>query len=240
MELIHGNFRSFECSLLDYENILAIYRARPHVQGIPRTIKADEQFEKYVIEILLGINNECCIVGVEDITSKSLISFSIYAFPKNSQFGFLTLAGSIPKDSNIPSTNNSGAVSLLRLGVMIGKERNVFDIFSSVRLTAYLPLCKVVNSFESITGQENISYWMLHKVVYPDDPLTTSIEKYLLGGPFIERKYPIAIIHTSLKEKFRVLHYKHNFSVSEETIKRCTVPNYSLTTSTTTESPTNS
>jgi hypothetical protein len=240
MELVYDNFRAFQCSLLDYENILTIYRARPNVQGMPRTIKTDEQFENYLIEILLGNNNECCVVGVEDIISKLLISFSIYSFPKNSQFGFLTMASSIPKDVNMPLTENSGAVSLLRLGVMIGKERNVFDIFSSVKLTAYLPLCRVFNSFESLTGQENISYWMLHKVVSPNDPLTTSIEKYLLGSSFIERKHPIAIIHTSLKEKFRVSHYKHNFSVSEETLMRCTVPNYACSTSTTTSVGTSS
>jgi hypothetical protein len=240
MELVADNFRAFQCSLLDYENILTIYRSRPHVQGSLRTIKSDEDFERILADILLDKDSEYCVLAVEDLTTNILVSFSIYSFPKTSQFGFLMIGGTLPKDKILPESRNTGAVALLTLGVIVGESRNVFDIFMSVRINAYLPFCRIINSHETNSGQEHRTYWLLHKIVQPTDHLTTTIEKYLLGQPLVERIYPVVIVHLSVKEKFRMLHYKHNFNVSEETLKRCTVPNYSLTTSTTTESPTNS
>lgn len=240
MELIADNFRAFQCSLLDYENILTIYRSRPHIQGSIRTIKSDEEFARILANMLLDNDSEYYVLAVEDLTTKILTSFSIYSFPKISQFGFLMIGGSLPKDSAIPESRNSGAVALLTLGVMIGESLNVFDIFMSVKITAYLPFCRLINSHETNSGEENRTYWMLHKIVHPSDYLITSLEKYLLGQPLVERIYPVAIVHLSVKEKFRIAHYKHNFSVSEETLMRCTVPNYACSTSTTTSLGTSS
>jgi hypothetical protein len=238
MELVADNFRAFQCSLLDYENILTIYRSRPHIQGSSRTIKSDENFEKKLADILLDKDSEYCVLAVEDLSTKTLISFSIYSFPKISQFGFLIIGGTLPKDKTLPESKNTGAVALLRLGVMIGESRNVFDIFMSVKLNAYLPFCRLINSYD--TDEEHRTYWMLHKIVQPSDFLTTSIEKYLLEQSLVDRIYPVVIVHLSVKEKFRVEHYKHNFSVSEETLKRCTIPNYACSTSTTTSAGTSS
>lgn len=240
MELVADNFRAFQCSLLDYENILTIYRSRPHVQGALRTIRADDDFERILADILLDKDSEYCVLAVEDIPTKTLTSFSIYSFPKASQFGFLLIGGSVPKDKTLPESKNSGAVALFQLAVMIGESQGVFDIFMSVRLNAYLPFCRLINSYEVDTNGGLRTYWMLHKVLYPTDQLTTSIEKYLLGQPLVERTYPIVIVHLSVKEKFRIAHYKHNFSVSEETLMRCTVPGYACSTSTITSPGTNS
>jgi hypothetical protein len=101
-------------------------------------------------------------------------------------------------------------------------------------------MCKVFNNYEAKSNEENKSYWLLHKVIYPNDPIETSIDKFLLDDSIFDRMYPVAIMHTALKEKYRAQHFKKHFSVSEETLKKCTVPYYSLTTSTTTESPTSS
>lgn len=238
MELIADNFRAFQCSLLDYENILSIYRSRPHVQGSSRTTTADENFEKKLADILLDKDSEYCVLAVEDLSTKQLISFSIYSFPKTSQFGFLIIGGTVPKDKTLPESKNSGAVALLRLGVMIGEQRNVFDIFMSIKLSSYLPFSRMINSYDSV--EEHRTYWLLHKIVHPNDCLITTIEKYLLGQAIVERIYPIAIVHLSVKEKFRIAHYKHNFNVSEETLMRCTVPGYACSTSTTTSLGTSS
>jgi hypothetical protein len=240
MELVADNFRAFQCSLLDYENILTVYRSRPHVQGSIRTIKSDEDFERILADILLDKESEYCVLAVEDLSTNNLISFSIYSFPKASQFGFLMIGGTLPKDRTLPESRNSGAVALLRLGVMIGEQKNVFDIFMSVKLSAYLPFCLLINSYEEDSNEEHRTYWLLHKIVQPADCLTTTIEKYLLGQPLVDRIYPVAIIHLSVKEKFRIEHFKHNFSVSEKTLMRCTVPTYACSTSTITSPGTSS
>lgn len=224
MELIHGNFRAFQCSILDYENILSVYRSRTHIQGSPRTPQGDTMFEKLLPEILLENKPGWIVTGTEDNNTGELISFSVVVFPKDSQFGFIKLAVTIPKSQLVPSVENTGAVSLLRFVMLIAANRNVFDIFWSVKLNSYLPFCRTFNFYEKETGDENKSYWMLHKVVYPNDPLSTSIEKFLLEFTLVKRLYPVAIIHTSLKEKFRIQHYKHHFTVSEDTLKKCTVP----------------
>lgn len=238
MELVADNFRAFQCSLLDYENILTVYRSRPHIQGSLRTLKSDENFERILADILLDKNSEHCVLAVEDLSTNTLISFSIYSFPKASQFGFLMLGGTLPKDQTLPETANSGAVALLRLGVIIGESRKVFDIFMSIKLGAYLPFCRLINSYKS--EEEHRTYWLLHKIVHPTDCLTTTIEKYLLEQPLVDRIYPVAIVHLSVKEKFRIAHYKHNFNVSEETLMRCTVPGYACSTSTITSLGTSS
>ena len=238
MELVADNFRAFQCSLLDYENILTVYRSRPHIQGSLRTLKSDENFERILADILLDKNSEHCVLAVEDLSTNTLISFSIYSFPKASQFGFLMLGGTLPKDQTLPDTANSGAVALIRLGVIIGESRKVFDIFMSIKLGAYLPFCRLINSYKS--EEEHRTYWLLHKIVHPTDCLTTTIEKYLLEQPLVDRIYPVAIVHLSVKEKFRIAHYKHNFNVSEETLMRCTVPGYACSTSTITSLGTSS
>lgn len=240
MELIYDNFRAFQCSLLDYESILSIYRSKSHIQGSLKNVKSDEDFEKLLLDMLLDKNSEYCVLAVEDLSTNVLISFSIYSFPKSSQFGFLILAGTLPADNSIPGSKNTGAVALLTLGVMIGESLNVFDIFMSIKISSYLPLCHLINSHEIISGKENRTYWMLHKIVHPADSLITSIEKYLLGQSLVDRIYPVAIVHLSVKQKFRIAHYKDNFSVSEETLKRYTVPNYACSTSTITSLATNS
>ncbi len=230
--------RGFICSILDYESILRIYKSRLYIQGSLRTPKSDELFEKQLVEILLGNIENCYILGVENLTTKQLVSYSTYLFPKTSPFGFMRLGGTLPKSTALADRTDSGAISLLRLGVLLGKEKGYFDIFWSVKLSSYLPLCKMFNASEKLN--KNKSYWMMHKVVYPNDELVTSIEKLLLGNSFVERKYPIAIIQTSLKEEFRIEYYKKHFTVSEETIKKCTVPDYACSTSTITSLATNS
>jgi hypothetical protein len=240
MELVYGNFRAFQCSLLDCESILSIYRSKSHIQGSLKNIKSDEDFERILIDMLLDKNSEYRVLAVEDLSTNVLISFSIYSFPNSSQFGFLMLAGTLPTDNSIPESSNTGAVALLTLGVMIGESLNVFDIFMSVKITAYLPLCRLINSHETNSGEENRTYWLLHKIVHPTDCLVASIEKYLLGHPLVDRLYPVAIVHLSVKQKFRIAHYKHNFSVSEETLTKYTVPNYACSTSTTTSPGTSS
>jgi hypothetical protein len=224
MELIHGNFRAFQCGILDYENILSVYRSRTHIQGSPRTPQGDAVFENLLSDILLDKRPDWVVLAVEDSKTKQLISFASFMFPKQSQFAFMKLGVSIPKTKTMPTSENSGAVSLLRLGVLVAAQRNIFDIFWSVKLNSYLPFCKLFNSFEKESGEENKSYWMLHKVVYPEDVLETSIDKVLLESALVKRLYPVAIIHTALKEKFRIEHYKHHFKVSEATLKKCTVP----------------
>lgn len=85
-----------------------------------------------------------------------------------------------------------------------------------------------------------MTYLLFHKVINPEDVPTTSIEKLLFGGALFKRKYPSVIIQISIKEKYRIEHYKHHFTVSEETIKKCTVPGYACSTSTITSLATNS
>jgi len=225
---------------LDYENILSIYRSKSHIQGSLKNIKSDEDFESLLIDMLVDKNSEYRVLAVEDLSTNVLISFSIYSFPKTSQFGFLILAGTLPTDNSVPGSGNTGAVALLTLGVLIGESLNVFDIFMSVKISAYLPLCRLINSHEINSGKENRTYWLLHKIVHPTDGLTTTIEKYLLGHSLVNRIYPVAIVHLSVKEKFRIAHYKHNFNVSEETLMRCTVPGYACSTSTITSLGTSS
>jgi hypothetical protein len=151
----------------------------------------------------------------------------------------MRLGGTISNSTS--ATNYSGiAVTLFRLGVAFGERLGYFDIFWSVKLSSYLPMCKLFHDFEAKSNEENKSYWLLHKVVYPTDPLETSIDTLLLGESLVTRLFPIAIIQTSLKEKHRLAHFKKHFSVSEETLKKCTIPNYACSTSTTTSVGTSS
>jgi hypothetical protein len=239
MELVQGNFQAYQCTIADYDRIIEIYKSQPYIQGSPRTARSDDKFEQNLADILLGSNQNSYVLGVKDLTINALVSYAFYIFPKNSQFGFMKLGGTI---SNLNSAiNYSGiALPLFRLGILFGESLGYFDIFWSVKLSSYLPFCKLFNEYEIKSNTENRSYWLLHKVVYPTDPLETSIDKFLLEGSIIERIYPVAIMYSSLKEKYRAEHFKKHFSVSEETLKKCTVPYYSLTTSTTTDSPTNS
>ena len=237
MEIINKNFRAFKCSIVDFDSIMKIYNSNNFIQGSPRTIKGDELFENHLAEVLLGNKEEFAVFGVED-NSKELISYAIYSYPKNSQFGFLKLGGTLPKEKALTTYKDTGAIALLRLGVQYGESIGRYDIFWSVKLSSYLPMCKLLNLSE--LEEEHRTYWLLHKVVYPQDVPTTSIEKYLLEHYFIERKYPIAIIHTCLKQKYRIEHFEKNFSVSLETLKKCTVPDYAFSTSTSTSLATSS
>lgn len=239
MELIQGNIRAYQCTIADYDRIIEIYKSHPYIQGSPRSLVSDEKFEYQLSEILLGNKENWYVLGATDLLTNSLISYAVYVFPKNSQFGFMRLGGTI-SNSNSAIDYSGIAVSLFRLGVAVGESLGYFDIFWSVKLSSYLPICKMFNEYEIRSNSEHTSYWLLHKVVYPTDPLETSIDKLLLGESLVTRLFPVAIIQTSLKEKYRVKHFKKHFSVSEETLKKCTVPYYSLTTSTTTASPTNS
>jgi hypothetical protein len=239
MELIQGNFQAYQCTIADYARIVEIYKSQTYIQGSPRTAVSDEKFEHHLADILLGSKKNCYVLGAKDLTTNRLTSYALYTFPKNSQFGFLQLGGTISNSGSV--TNFSGiSVTMLRLGVMLGASLGYFDIFWSIKLSSYLPVCKVFNTYEANSNEENKSYWLLHKVIYPNDPIETSIDKFLLNDSIFDRLYPVAIMHTALKEKYRVQHFKKHFSVSEETLKKCTVPYYSLTTSTTTDSPTNS
>jgi hypothetical protein len=239
MELIHGNFQAYQCTIADYNEILEIYKSRPYIQGSLRSTQSDERFEYYLAEVLLGSKENSYVLGVKDLTTNRLLAYVNYIFPKNSQFGFMRLGGSVAS-SNSSLSFFDLAVPVFRLGVLLGESLGYFDIFWSIKLSSYLPMCKVFNDYEVRSKSEHRSYWLLHKVVYPTDPFETSIDKFLLEGSLVDRLYPIAIIQTSLKEKYRAQHFKKHFSVSEEMLKKCTVPYYSLTTSTTTESPTSS
>ncbi len=240
MELIYGNFRAFVCSILDFEAIMEIYQSRSHIQGTPRTPQADEKFQNLLTDTLLGNKKDFYILGVEDLQTKKLISFATFVFPSNSQFGFMKLGGTIPRPEALANHLTTGAISILKLGIMIGESKGYFDIFWSVKLSSYLPLCKLFNLAEMNSKEEHRSLWMLHKVLHPEDLPTSSIDKFLLENSLVKREYPVAIIHTSLKQQYRISYYQHHFDVSEETIKRCTIPGYDRSTSTTTPSPTNS
>lgn len=239
MELINKNYRAFICDISNYEDVIKIYRSRPFIQGSPRNLAADEKFEKHLAEILLGNKPEFLVVGVEEIDTKILVSFATYTFPNNSQFGFMKIGGTLPRSKSLATYVDTGAIPLLRLGVMIAESKGIFDIFWSVKLSSYLPMCKLFN-YSGVAEDLHRSYWMLHKVIQPDEPLVTSIDKFLLETPLVKRLYPIAIMHTSLKEEHRIAHYKNHFGVSEETIKRCTVPGYACSTSTITSLATSS
>lgn len=237
MEIITKDFRAFKCSIVEFDKIIQIYKSNNFIQGSPRTLKGDDLFETHLAEILLGNKEEFVVFGVEDI-NKKLISYAVYAFPKNSQFGFLKIGGTVPKEKALTTYKDNGAIALLRLGVQYGESIGRFDIFWSVKLSSYLPMCKLLNLSE--LEDEHRTYWSLHKVMYPGESPVTSIEKYLLEHYFIERKYPIAIIHTSLKQKYRIGHFEKYFNVSLETLKRCTVPGYAFSTSTNTSPATSS
>ena len=144
MELISNGFRAFQCSIHEYAQILDIYKSKQYIQGSPRSIRGDEIFEELLAEILLGNKPEYVVFGVED-TNKKLISYAVYAFPKNSQFGFLKLGGTIPKDKALTTYKDNGAISLLRLGVQYGEQIGRYDIFWSVKLSSYLPISKLFN-----------------------------------------------------------------------------------------------
>jgi len=239
MELIQGNIRAYQCTIADFDRIIEIYKSRPYIQGSPRSEMSDEKFQYQLAEILLGTKENWYVLGAMDLVTNSLISYAVYFFPKNSQFGFMRLGGTISNSTS--ATNYSGiAVTLFRLGVAFGERLGYFDIFWSVKLSSYLPMCKLFHDFEAKSNEENKSYWLLHKVVYPTDPLETSIDTLLLGESLVTRLFPIAIIQTSLKEKHRLAHFKKHFSVSEETLKKCTIPNYACSTSTTTSVGTSS
>lgn len=240
MEIIDGNFRAYECTIADYDKILGIYRSHLYIQGSPRTLKSDERFENHLAEVLLGNKSEHCFIGVEDTKTRNLVSYVNYVFPANSNFCFMKLGGTTPKALSLPTYKDTGVIPLLRLGVALSESKNYFDTFWTFKLNSYLPFCKVLNDYEQKSNVEQRVQWLLHKIVYPQDQLTTSIEKFLLEGGLVERKYPVAIIHSTLKQEFRLEHFKKNFNLTEETLRKCTIPGYGRSTSTTTPSPTNS
>ena len=239
-ELISKNFRSFQCTILDFERIMDIHRSRSMVQGVTKTAKYNDFFEKLIAEILLGTVPTTVILGSEDIKTRTLISYSIYQYPKNSSSAFLKLGETMSTARSLFDYRDYDAIGALRLGVMLSESKKLFDVYMAVRINSFLPMMKLFHQSELIEKDYHRSNWLLHKIVNPNDPLETSIDRVLLQDMFLERKYPVAIIHTSLKAEYRVAHFKDQFNVSEETLKRYTMPNYSLTTSTTTESPTSS
>lgn len=240
MELVYKNCRAFQCGIGDYDQILSIYRSRPFIQGVLKDPKQTDIFEKECVEILLENNPGWVILGVEDTRSKQLISYATLFFPPGSPFGFLKLGETIPKNHAVCGYIDNGGGALFRLAVCVAESKGIFDVFWAVKQSSYMPVVRMFNEFEKDNNNERISNWLLHKIVGPDDQLTTSIEKILLGNIYFQRKYPVAIIHTSLKQEFRIKHFKKHFSVSEETLKKCTVPDYACSTSTITSLGTSS
>jgi hypothetical protein len=240
IELLSKNFRAFQCTILDFERIMNIHRSRSMIHGVAKTAKYNDFFEKLIAEILLGAIPTTVILGSEDIKTKTLISYSIYQYPKNSSAAFLKLGETLSPDRSLFDYKDYDAIGALRLGVMLSESKKIFDLYMAVRINSFLPMMKIFHQSEIDEKDYHRSNWLLHKIINPNDPLETGIDRVLLQDMFLERKYPVAIIHTSLKAEYRVEHFKDQFNVSEETLKRYTIPNYSLTTSTTTESPTNS
>lgn len=219
MELIFQNLRAFRCDISDYNNIIAIHESRPRIHGVLKTPAYDDYIRTLVADILMGRDKTMEVLGVEDIQTGKLITYGITHLPINSSAFFFKVGETLPSETPI-LTYNSGIVEIFNLAFSLAEKKRIYDMYICHAINAVVPILNLMKNSSKISGKETRMHWMIHKVVGPEDPLITSIDKTLLGGLLFKRKLPVAILHATLKEKFRIEHFKDAFNVSENQLRK--------------------
>ena len=219
MELIFQNLRAFRCSIADYDNIIKIHESRPRIHGVVKTPEYDDYIRKHIADVLLGIDNTMEILGVEDLQTRELITYGIIQTPINSSGFFFKVGETLP--TTVPVlTYNSGIVEIFNLAFQLAEEKRIYDMYICHAINAVVPILNLMKNSSAVSGKETRMHWLIHKVIKPNDPLVTGIDKTLLGGLLFERKLPVVILHATLKEKFRIEYFKDAFNVSEKQLRK--------------------
>ncbi len=205
MELISEKFRVFECTIADFERIMTIHRSRPAIHGNKKNEFYNEYIEKYVADILLGQVANTKIVACENNETRQMMSYSIYFYPIASDSVFI-LFGEYLKEENTDFLE-SGIHFIIKTAALDAVSHGRFNTYWATQLTAFLPAIKLSRQ-SHLQERENVIDWYLHKVVYPSDNLSGSIEKTLLGSLPLARKNPVAIIHLVTKMKYRLSYFE--------------------------------
>jgi hypothetical protein len=185
---------------------MKIHKSRTMVSGVSKNEKYNSYYETFMADVLLGIKSNTKVLGVENI-KKELFFYTLYQHVEGSPIAFMKLGESSIKSKVF---NQEAAVtSMFKLGTAISESNGVFDLYQTYRLNTAMALLHLSSKTKNFYGEENRYYWLLHSVIHPEDRLKTHIEKNLLGMLPYERRYPMAIIHASLKEKYRVEHFKN-------------------------------
>ena len=219
MELIFQNLRAFRCDISHYNNIIAIHESRPRIHGVLKTPAYDDYIRTLVADILMGRDKTMEVLGVEDLQTGKLITYGITHLPVNSSAFFFKIGETLPTSSSLLGYN-SGIVEIFKLAVLRAEEKRVFDLYLCHAINAVIPIMNLIKHSYSVANEENKMHWLIHKVIGPDDPLVTSIDKVLLDGLLFKRKHPVAILHATLKEKYRLEYFKDQFNVSEVQLKK--------------------
>ena len=218
MEVFFQDRRAFVCSIHDYDRIMKIHQSRSRYRGLLKTPEYNDYFEKFIADVLLGQKPGLQILGVEN-SSKELIIYSFFLFPKGSSCIFLKSGESL-YSNNSPMGYNSGIVDLFELSFRLGMKEQIFDFYQMFKINTFVPVMKLYKESYTHRGEPNKSNWLIHKIVDPDSPLETAIERTLLENLPIKLTHPMVIVHASIKQEFRIDYFKDRFSMSESALRK--------------------
>ncbi len=215
MELISEKFRSFECTIADFDRIMTIHKSRPAIHGNKKNEFYNDYIEKYIANVLLGHIPNTRILGCELIETRQLVTYSVYFYPQAADAVFIRFGEHLQTEGSF--SVDAGTYFIMKMSILDSASKGRFNTYWVSQLNAFLPAIKLRESF--LQENESVSDWYLHKVIQPTDNLTGIIEKILLGDLPLERKNPVAIIHLVTKMKYR-LSYFENSGLNNNILKK--------------------
>jgi hypothetical protein len=220
MEKFYQGNKTFICSIADYERIMKIHNSRNMVSGVLKNEKYQEYFKNFIADILLGVNKSTKIIGVED-SNKELFFYCLYQHAAGSPIAFTKLGESLKRKNNFDL--QAVVLGAIKFCTCIGEQEGVFNFYQTFRLSAAITYLKLSNQSTDFFNEENRYHVLLHSIINPEDALTNVIEQNLLGTLPYERKYPMGIIHLTLKEKYRIEYFKERLKLPESFLSKLSI-----------------
>jgi hypothetical protein len=205
MEFTYNNLKAYICTLDDYSDIFKIHQSRPAIHNHIKTDEYNLKFPTVLRVVLRGIKADHYVLGVRDLTTNQLVSYSIVHIPIGHPFSFIKFIESIVSENFFAVS--SGLGHMVRLLMMLGQKSNKFDIFVAIKLKSFISGMKCIKKFVRDTnpGIFDYNHYLLHSVVEPDQQPVTPLEKHLLADrPSIPRTKTIGIIQIALKSEYRL------------------------------------
>ena len=218
-ELNFQNHHAFVCDISHYDELLEIGKSQPNVHGVAKTPTWYAGFNAKLKSLLKATNDQLFVSAVRNTTTGQLISYMITSIPYNESCFTFFKFGETRKIDTIFSDNN-GTYKLWKLSLMNSVEKGSFDAFFTIHYSAYRPLMREIKKCSYLDNNGSMYNWQLNSIVMPEEYSKTSIQEILIpSNPnMLERKYPIAICHASLKPEHRVRQFSNFFKDKTEIV----------------------
>jgi hypothetical protein len=196
------------CTLDDLNDILKIHQSRFYVHDVEKPPAYYARFPTMLRSILQGLKPDHKVLGYKHEGYDKLTAYAIVWLPQNMPWSAIKMAEVIKTNKDDIDFFMTAWLAFGDTVAQLGEAEDRLQYFVATTLKAHMGLARFSKAFKGSSHVMEKYNFLLFSIIGPDGKLKNPVEEMLLTNYLIPQVKDIAIIEMSMREQYRLEHFK--------------------------------